>query len=154
MVGRMPATLTAVTSASSRDRRVPLLFVGLCGDAPRLPPARIGLDGIDRVEIGRGDARTVARRAEAGGTLVALSLVDARMSKQHARLTRRGDTWILEDLNSKNGTWVARNRITAPSPLADGDAFIVGHTALVIRYASEAGTDLDGFPQAPAPGLA
>jgi len=49
-------------------------------------------------------------------------VVDDRwVSRHHARLVRDGDQYRLEDLDSKNGTFVNGQRITRPTVLADGD---------------------------------
>ena len=126
------------------------LYVGLAGDAPHSPPARIGLAELDRVDIGRGEARSI-KRADRSVTLL---LPDPRMSTHHARMSKVGTTWVLEDLDSKNGTTMGPDRIKR-KPLADGDSILVGHTALMLPYdAVETADDLDGEPDAIAPGLA
>jgi DNA-binding NtrC family response regulator len=134
------------------DVKKPALYVGLCGDAPRTPPARISLAGADRVDIGRAETRRVERRTEEGAQVVALSLADLRMSTRHARMTRAEAAWVLEDLDSKNGTVMAHERIKKRA-LTDGDAFVVGHTVLVFRADTGDDTDVDGVPAAPAPAL-
>lgn len=49
-------------------------------------------------------------------------VVDDRwVSRHHARLRRDGDQYIIEDLDSKNGTLVNGRRISEPMALADGD---------------------------------
>jgi hypothetical protein len=58
---------------------------------------------------------------------------DAKVSRRHARITRRGGAYFIEDLGSTNGTYVNRGRRLLPgSPqvLADGDEVIVGKTFL------------------------
>jgi DNA-binding NtrC family response regulator len=84
--------------------------------------------------------------------MLAITLADARMSGQHARLSRLGAAWVLEDLKSKNGTWIGGKRITR-QPLADGSAILVGHTALLFRDVGGEEPDIDGDPPALAPGL-
>lgn len=61
------------------------------------------------------------------------SIPDASISRRHARITVRGDTATLEDLESKNGTWVGEERLTGPTLLADGDAVRFGLVKLVFR---------------------
>ncbi len=115
------------------------LYVGLAGDTPRSPAARIALAEVDRVDIGRGDVRTIRR------TLPVLELVlpDARMSTHHARLSRTAEGWTIEDLGSTNGTIVGADRIKRITRLSDGDVVIVGHTALVFRTSGGEAGDLD-----------
>jgi pSer/pThr/pTyr-binding forkhead associated (FHA) protein len=44
----------------------------------------------------------------------------------------RGDA-VLEDLGSKNGTYVGAERIAGPTPLADGDEVRLGSVLLVFH---------------------
>ena len=48
------------------------------------------------------------------------------VSRQHARLILQGDTYLLEDLNSSNGTWVNDVRVTSPVLLQAGDVIAMG----------------------------
>jgi len=152
-VRKMSDTLSAIVSSTRRGQGKPALYVGLAGEAPRTPPARISLAGVDRVELGRGEARRIDHKKADGADLATVVLADARMSTQHARVTRLGGAWVIEDLGSKNGTWIGTQRITR-KPLVDGDVVIVGHTVLVFREAGGEDGDLDGVPAAIIPGLA
>ncbi len=148
----MSDTLSAIVSSARRSRSHPALYVGLAGDAPHTPPARLSLGGLDRVDIVRGDRRAVVRGRDRGADAATLALVDARLSSRHARLSRLGARWVVEDLQSKNGTWIGGERV-AKQPLDDGDVIVVGHTALIYRESGGETDDLDG-PSTPAPGLA
>jgi hypothetical protein len=68
---------------------------------------------------------------------------DAEVSRHHARLTRRGHDWILEDLGSRNGTTVNGRRITGPVTLMPGAQVGLGTGIL---FSMEM-----GLPVAPAP---
>jgi DNA-binding winged helix-turn-helix (wHTH) protein len=48
------------------------------------------------------------------------------VSRQHARLDADGRDVSIEDLGSKNGTWVAGERIRGPVSLTDGISFRLG----------------------------
>jgi DNA-binding response OmpR family regulator len=49
-------------------------------------------------------------------------LVDDRwVSRHHAQVRREGEQYVVEDLDSKNGTFVNGRRIAGPTVLADGD---------------------------------
>ena len=61
------------------------------------------------------------------------SIPDASLSRRHARITVRGDAATLEDLESKNGTFVDDERVTGPVPLSDGDTVRLGLVRLVFR---------------------
>jgi DNA-binding NtrC family response regulator len=148
----MTDTLSVIVSKGRKTHSAAALYIGIAADAPRTPGTRVSLRGIDRVELGRGARRTIARKQAGGADIVSLELGDARMSSQHARVTRVGGAWVLEDLGSKNGTLVGTAPITRHE-LEDGDVFLVGHTAVVFRTAGGEAGDLDGAAPV-APGLA
>jgi DNA-binding winged helix-turn-helix (wHTH) protein len=54
-------------------------------------------------------------------------------SRRHARILVEGGEVILEDLASKNGTFLRGQRISAPTPLADGDVFRLGRVSIMLR---------------------
>jgi pSer/pThr/pTyr-binding forkhead associated (FHA) protein len=72
------------------------------------------------ITIGRADDST-------------LVLTDDYVSTRHARLVPQGDAWVLEDLGSTNGTYLGRQRVTAPVPVPLGAAIRVGKTVLELR---------------------
>lgn len=53
---------------------------------------------------------------------------DAKASRHHCRLTRENDGFRLEDLQSRNGTYVEGLRVDAPVMLKPHQAFKVGDT--------------------------
>lgn len=55
------------------------------------------------------------------------------VSRHHARLTVTGSELSIEDLGSKNGTWVAGERIVGSVPLADGVTFRLGSEAVRVE---------------------
>ena len=59
-----------------------------------------------------------------------LTLDERQISRQHIRVFREENQFYVEDLNSKNGTWLNGNQMKGTSVLADGDEI---HLALVIR---------------------
>jgi phosphoserine phosphatase RsbU/P len=60
-------------------------------------------------------------------------LPDTLVSRYHARITRNGPHFILEDLNSLNGTSRRGTRLPPATPclLASGDAFEIGSMRIV-----------------------
>ena len=49
----------------------------------------------------------------------------AAISRQHAAVTRQEDRYFVEDLGSRNGTYVNGRRLTKPSALASGDRIVI-----------------------------
>jgi hypothetical protein len=68
-----------------------------------------------------GSSITIGRSA--GNDIV---VDDPQVSRRHARLDLRADTYILTDLGSANGTWVNGQRIAAPVTLRAGDSITFG----------------------------
>ena len=60
---------------------------------------------------------------------------DSRASRHHARVTRGGDAFFLEDLASSNGTFVGDEQLSPGSrrELTDGDVIWIGSTRLIFR---------------------
>jgi hypothetical protein len=52
-------------------------------------------------------------------------VADRWVSRYHARIVRRGMRYVVEDLDSKNGTFVNGQRLTGPQELEDGDSIQV-----------------------------
>ena len=57
-------------------------------------------------------------------------LGDDFASARHARLFRRGSDWFVEDLDSRNGTFVAGTRIDQPERVDTGTSIRVGRTTV------------------------
>ncbi|HEY2728765.1 MAG TPA: sigma 54-interacting transcriptional regulator [Polyangia bacterium] len=125
-------TLTAVqsplASGEQRDRAV-LLLVG-AAETPGLPAkTRLQLLGAELF---------VGRRApdETRPGAHALVLADGVVSGQHARLVRVPGGYQVEDLDSKNGTWLDNARLTEPAKLRDGALLFFGNHVAIFRLAS------------------
>ncbi|HTR01680.1 MAG TPA: FHA domain-containing protein [Thermoanaerobaculia bacterium] len=63
----------------------------------------------------------------------AVAIDDATVSRHHARIVVGARSARLEDLGSKNGTWLGGRRVAASEPLVDGDAIRVGPARLTLR---------------------
>ena len=63
------------------------------------------------------------------------------VSRRHARIVVSGDRATLEDLGSKNGTFLRDEAVTKPAALCDGDRFRLGTVELTVRrYAGAVST--------------
>jgi pSer/pThr/pTyr-binding forkhead associated (FHA) protein len=58
---------------------------------------------------------------------------DDYASSQHARLQRNDDGWLLQDLNSTNGTYVDGARIGAPVLIKQEMQIRIGKTIFELR---------------------
>ena len=101
--------------------------------------ARLLLEIVEGPGAGRQVTLTgpvvVGRDAEAD-----VVLDDARVSRRHARITPQQGRAVVEDLASRNGTFVNREEIHAPVSAAPGDDLVVGTTVLELRTDAELAT--------------
>lgn len=77
---------------------------------------------------------------------------DVEISRQHARISRTPqDEWGVEDLGSRNGTFVNGHRIEGHELLAAGDSIELGGTRLVVQVSSPATAPAAAPEPEPAP---
>lgn len=65
------------------------------------------------------------------GSECGIRIASSTVSRVHARLNVDGGQATIEDLESKNGTYVRGNRLDAPASLSPGDEIRVGSVRLV-----------------------
>ena len=66
-----------------------------------------------------------------------VEIEDKTISRHHARIVV-GESVTIEDLASKNGTWLDGERLDGPRPLADGASVRLGSVHLTFRLAPQA----------------
>ena len=80
---------------------------------------------------------------------------DTFSSRYHARLSLRGVCWWLEDLNSKNGTFIEHDdedaRVASLQELGAGQLFRVGRTWMRIQPEAAGDSAFDEEPTAGGP---
>jgi DNA-binding winged helix-turn-helix (wHTH) protein len=118
-------------------RTVPRYGYAFCGaaadDSPKPSMARDGTRSA-RLETGGRDillapgANVLGRLPEA-----AVWIESGAVSRRHAVVTVSDGGASIEDLGSKNGTFVNRERVRGVRPLADGDEIRLGPVRLVFR---------------------
>ncbi len=80
-----------------------------------------------------GDSPLVLGRA----TTCTVEVDDKRASRNHARIVKAGGGWAVEDLQSRNGTFVNGAKV-ARTDLKDGDAISIGATVFRFVASGEA----------------
>jgi DNA-binding winged helix-turn-helix (wHTH) protein len=82
---------------------------------------------------------------------VEILLASPGVSRRHALIRISGGTATIDDLGSKNGTFVGKQRVEGPKSLAEGDVIGVGPVKLtvkVLRPANSTETQrMDGLPE-------
>lgn len=63
---------------------------------------------------------------------------DPAISRDHARILVEGHRVSIEDLGSKNGTFVGGRRIDGRTELIDGDVVAIGSASLILRTVTHA----------------
>jgi DNA-binding winged helix-turn-helix (wHTH) protein len=126
--GNLHNLISEIRTALGDDDHAMIITVHRIGYAFAAPLARSDsssprlLIGDDTIELTEGE--TIIGRERLGTP-------DA--SRRHARLVVTGNDVTVEDLGSKNGTFVRGERITARVPVRDGDEIIFGRTRATLR---------------------
>jgi DNA-binding NtrC family response regulator len=98
-----------------------------------------GRDDLHVAELGDGDSVVVGRAVPAE-----VRVPDPSLSRKHARFTRRGDVVTVEDLGSRNGTWLDGRRIDQ-ARLGSGASVLLGKVAASVHVATPAGAAMAGL---------
>lgn len=111
--------------------RGPGIYVLMAAHAPSQGSVCVPLEDVNILSLARGSSTRVERES---GRNYRLVIADSWMSGTHARITRNGTGFTLEDAGSKNGTLDAEaQKIETSCPLTDGMIFAVGRTLLLFR---------------------
>jgi len=89
-----------------------------------------GPDAGRRVELSA--PLEIGRAVEVG-----LTLDDNLVSRRHARLTPSGLVAVVEDLGSRNGTFLNGNEVHGQARVEPGDQLLIGVTVLELRTARQ-----------------
>ena len=81
------------------------------------------------LEMPLGDGPlTIGRSQESN-----LVIRDDYTSTHHARLMLWNGRWVVQDLDSTNGTFLADERVTVPTPVPTGATVTIGQTSFELR---------------------
>jgi hypothetical protein len=123
-----------------------LLLAALRGQEVRYGP---GIDVLEGPEAGR---LLPLREGVLGrGEHATLRLADPSLSRSHARIRVEGGRVLVEDLGSKNGTWLRGVAISSLRDLLPGDEARAGRTVFALALTTGAGTDPPAPPPEPQP---
>lgn len=147
----LAAVATELRKALADDAREPLLLrtvhrfgYAFCGDAREEPDSAVTPAACRLVweggEVGLADGENVIGRDEG----CALRIDTGRVSRRHARILVLGRAARLEDLGSKNGTFLQGRRLVGAADLVEGDEISVGGARLIFRFAYGPGSTLTG----------
>lgn len=110
------------------NRSVSYLFLVLYGDPRRCTSIRFSLDKVREITIGRGPELRYVR--DTRDRRLAIEVADSTMSALHVRLGADGVSYVVEDLGSRNGTFV-NGVATQRALLSTGDVIELGTTFFV-----------------------
>ena len=82
-----------------------------------------GVQNIIETSLQRRDSVVIGR-----GTECDVVIQDLKASRRHCQLSRKDEGFLLEDLGSRNGTYVNGEKITAPVLLKAKHTFQIGDT--------------------------
>lgn len=110
------------TASNRRERQIAVM-----SETKSEKPILIALDGkyasqhwtlaTDDVVVGRDDSADIV-------------IPERQISRQHVRIFRQDNVYYIEDLQSRNGTWVNGNKLEGVRELYDSDEI---HVALAVR---------------------
>jgi DNA-binding winged helix-turn-helix (wHTH) protein len=101
-------------------------------DAAEEEPKRRPQRAVAQIEWDRGVLPlTEGENVIGRGEEVEVRIDVEGVSRRHARIVADGGRFTLEDLGSKNGTYLREQRLEGPAVLEHGDGFRLGRTKLV-----------------------
>jgi hypothetical protein len=121
-----PAVQSLPTSPVTPGAGIPVPPAAQSGPANRLVITSGGKAGLE-IPLGN-EPLTIGRASDAG-----LQIRDDYTSTHHARLLLWGSDWVVQDLDSTNGTFVDGQRIDSPTQVPVGVPVKVGATTFELR---------------------
>jgi DNA-binding winged helix-turn-helix (wHTH) protein len=109
-------------------------FSGPLADDPSEAAAASGREALYRLILGKrklalGEGENVLGRHPDNR----IHIDQTAVSRRHARILIRAGGAVLEDLKSRNGTFLQGRRLDSPAPLRDGDVIRLGPIRMIFR---------------------
>jgi serine phosphatase RsbU (regulator of sigma subunit) len=79
-----------------------------------------------------------------------VTIADRFLSRRHARIFDTGGGWRIEDLESRNGTFVNGRRVEEPTPIRAGDVIALSASMIKVHTGLEALTPSDVITDIPS----
>ncbi len=129
-----PSMRRSVEQAQARPAATPAVGMSLppvasapSGVATRLVVTSGPKEGLE-IPLDKEQQFTIGRSAESS-----LIIRDDFTSTHHARLMLWNDQWMVQDLDSTNGTFIEGRRVNIPTPVPLNTAVQVGNTTFELR---------------------
>jgi DNA-binding winged helix-turn-helix (wHTH) protein len=141
LTGLVTDLRTALGDEARRPRFVRTVYgfgYAFCGDAQEMA------DEARNEGVHRGHPRLIYEGREIGlhegenllgRTDEAVVWIDSpKVSRRHARIQVSAGGAVLEDLGSRNGTYLRGQKVCGPSALVDGDEILIGQVSMTFKW--------------------
>jgi hypothetical protein len=138
---RLPAQASAfpVSATAASPAAAPAVAAPVTEQTAHRAPPHAGAKTAKRLVITAGpregveidlpdEQLTIGRSSESG-----LVIRDDYTSTHHARLMLWDEVWVIQDLDSTNGTFLDGSRVTVPVPVPLGTPVTIGTTSFELR---------------------
>ena len=136
---RLPVQAAGFPAAAAAAAAAPAVAAPVTEPTAHRAPPHAGAKTAKRLVITSGpregveidlpeEQLTIGRSSESG-----LVIRDDYTSTHHARLMLWDDQWVIQDLDSTNGTFLEGSRVTLPVPVPLGTPVTIGTTSFELR---------------------
>lgn len=131
LYGRRVISRLAKQSSPQLAKAAPMAELGI-EDGDTYEPTHIqmltGRSAGSKIDLGEKKEILIGRNPGSD-----LMISDEFASNMHAKLVLVGDEWVLQDLNSTNGTYLDGKKVTTPVTMRAGATIRIGTTTFDLR---------------------